>query len=148
MSKCWCVARSGSRITLYGQGQTLSDAAMPRHPRATVAFCYDFDGTLAPGNMQEHSFIPDVSMSSGDFWAKAKQLAKSQEADEILAYMKVMLEEAERCNVSVRKADFASRGAQLSFYEGVEDCSHVLMSTQRHLALRLSTMSSHLVSEK
>ena len=94
---------------------------MPRLPRAVVAFCYDFDGTLAPGNMQEHSFIPDVGLSATDFWAKAKQLAKSQEADEILAYMKVMLAEAERCDVSARKSDFQTRGRQLAFYEGVEE---------------------------
>jgi hypothetical protein len=26
-----------------------------------MAICYDFDGTLAPGNMQEHDFIPGVT---------------------------------------------------------------------------------------
>ena len=27
--------------------------------RPIAVFAYDFDGTLAPGNMQEHAFIPD-----------------------------------------------------------------------------------------
>ena len=33
-----------------------------------VALAYDFDGTLAPGNMQEHSFLPDIGMSPKEFW--------------------------------------------------------------------------------
>jgi len=85
---------------------------MPRLPKPTVAFCYDFDGTLAPGNMQEHTFIPDIGLSTLDFWTKTKALAKSQGADEILAYMHVMLQEAGRRNVSIRKSDFQERGRQ------------------------------------
>ena len=27
-----------------------------------MAIVYDFDGTLAPGNMQEHQFLPDIGM--------------------------------------------------------------------------------------
>ena len=30
----------------------------------TVAIIYDFDGTLAPGNMQEYDFIPAVGKRS------------------------------------------------------------------------------------
>ena len=30
----------------------------------TVALIYDFDGTLAPGNMQEYDFIPAVGKSN------------------------------------------------------------------------------------
>ena len=26
----------------------------------TIAIAYDFDGTLSPGSMQEHSFIPEI----------------------------------------------------------------------------------------
>ncbi len=38
--------------------------------RPKAVFAYDFDGTLAPGNMQEHAFIPDeLGMSHEDFWA-------------------------------------------------------------------------------
>ena len=27
-----------------------------------MAIAYDFDGTLAPGNIQENSFIPEIGM--------------------------------------------------------------------------------------
>ena len=36
-----------------------------------TALIYDFDGTLARGNMQEVSFIPSVGMEKSDFWAEA-----------------------------------------------------------------------------
>ena len=37
----------------------------------TVALIYDFDGTLAPGNMQEYDFIPAVGKSNMEFWHAA-----------------------------------------------------------------------------
>ena len=56
-----------------------------------AALIYDFDGTLAPGNMQEHSFIPAVGMSKDEFWKEVKSCAKQNDADEILVYMRLML---------------------------------------------------------
>ena len=56
-----------------------------------MAIVYDFDGTLAPGNLQENSFIPAVGMKPSDFWKEVNQLAKSEQADQILMYMYLML---------------------------------------------------------
>ena len=50
--------------------------------RPRVVFAYDFDGTLAPGNMQEHAFIPgELGMAHEDFWAEVKVLAEVQRGD-------------------------------------------------------------------
>lgn len=35
-----------------------------------TALIYDFDGTLARGNMQEVTFIPSIGMGIGDFWGR------------------------------------------------------------------------------
>ena len=35
-----------------------------------IAIAYDFDGTLSPGNMQEHSFIPKLRINKDAFWKK------------------------------------------------------------------------------
>lgn len=43
-----------------------------------IAICYDFDGTLAPGNMQEHSLLPELNLVAEDFWHEVKELAKRQ----------------------------------------------------------------------
>ena len=39
----------------------------------TIALIYDFDGTLAPGNMQEYDFIPAVGKSNKEFWHDANR---------------------------------------------------------------------------
>ncbi|MCL2245666.1 MAG: haloacid dehalogenase-like hydrolase, partial [Lentimicrobiaceae bacterium] len=85
-----------------------------------IAIAYDFDGTLAPGNMQEHNFIPDLNMDINEFWREANETAKQHDMDEVLAYMFLMLEKAKEKNISIRKEDFFQYGKQISFYQGVE----------------------------
>ena len=60
----------------------------------TVALIYDFDGTLAPGNMQEYDFIPTVGKSNKEFWTEANSLAEEQDADMVLTYMARMIQGA------------------------------------------------------
>ena len=81
---------------------------------------YDFDGTLAPGNMQEYNFIPELKMKPADFWAEAKALAHEQQADGILAYMQLMIRQASVARIPIRKKDFLDYGATISFFPGVE----------------------------
>ena len=59
-----------------------------------MAIAYDFDGTLADGNMQEHQFLPDIGMKPQAFWAEVKRLTKEHQADEVLVYMNLMLRKA------------------------------------------------------
>ena len=84
-----------------------------------VSIAYDFDGTLAPGNMQEYDFIPALKMKSKQFWDEVKALALKQEADEILAYMRLTLSKAAAAQVPVRRDDFRSFGAGISLFPGV-----------------------------
>ncbi len=70
----------------------MPDTAHHRPTPLRAAIVYDFDGTLARGNLQERSFIPDIAgMSHADFWMEVKRLAKAEDADEILVYMHLML---------------------------------------------------------
>jgi len=85
-----------------------------------IAIAYDFDGTLAPGNMQEYNFIPDLNMDIHQFWKEANFIAKQHDMDEVLAYMFLMLEKAKQKNISIKKEDFYQYGKQISFYKGVE----------------------------
>ena len=85
-----------------------------------MAIAYDFDGTLAPSNMQEHAFLPTLGINPGSFWTKAKKKAKESDMDEILAYMQVTLDEARIKNLPIRKADFMKYGKGIKFFDGVE----------------------------
>jgi hypothetical protein len=51
------------------------------------AIAYDFDGTLAPGNMQEYDFVPAIGMTKKAFWNEVGNLSKEHNADSILVYM-------------------------------------------------------------
>jgi hypothetical protein len=85
-----------------------------------IAIAYDFDGTLAPGNMQEHNFLPALGLKPKTFWANAKKKAKEHDMDEILAYMQLTIDEAKAKNLPIRKSDFVNYGKSISFFEGVE----------------------------
>ena len=87
--------------------------------RVTMALVYDFDGTLAPGNMQERQFIPDVGMTPPEFWSEVDHLASANQADRILMYMYFMLRKADERGVPVRVGDFRERGHDLEFFAGM-----------------------------
>jgi len=86
-----------------------------------LAISYDFDGTLAPGNMQEFEFVPKIGMTSKKFWAEVENLAREQEADRILAYMNLMLMKAAREKVTVRRVDIKKYGNSVKLFAGVDE---------------------------
>ena len=87
----------------------------------TVALIYDFDGTLAAGNMQEYDFIPAVGKSNKEFWSDANKMAEEQDADQILTYMALMIREAQAKGHSLRREAFQESGRKVVLYPGVEE---------------------------
>lgn len=102
-----------------------------------VAIAYDFDGTLAPGNMQEHSFIPEIGMTAKKFWNMAEQLAKSNEADSVLTYMNLMIRKASEAGVPIRKRDFMEYGKSVKLFKGVKVWFDRIDSCGRERGLKL-----------
>jgi phosphoserine phosphatase len=95
------------------------------HPRGRApvraALVYDFDGTLARGNLQERSFIPDIAgMSHADFWMEVKRLAKAEDADEILVYMHMMLDRARAAGRPVTRKQLRESGSDPDFFDGLD----------------------------
>jgi len=67
-----------------------------------MAICYGFD-------------------DSEDFWARVGRLARDQEADEILAYMKLMVDSVREALAPLRREDLHRLGAELRFFPGVSE---------------------------
>ena len=69
--------------------------------------------------MQERDFIPALGMTTSAFWKEVKAECKQHGADEILMYMRLMLEKAHAKRITVRKDDFANYGKKLPLFAGV-----------------------------
>lgn len=89
--------------------------------KLTIALIYDFDGTLAAGNMQEYDFIPAVGKSNKEFWQASNELAETQDADTILTYMAKMIQEAKSKGLSLRREAFQESGKHVVLFNGVRE---------------------------
>lgn len=108
-----------------------------------IAFAYDFDGTLAPGNMQEHSFIPQLGIDRKAFWEAANAKAREHDMDEILAYMQLMLQEARDKKIPVTRKAFHDYGKGMTFFKGVES---YFARINRYAELRNVQIDHHIIS--
>ena len=94
---------------------------MNRKRNIDVALVYDFDGTLAPGNMQEFGFVQAIGKDPEAFWSKTSELSVDNDASGILCYMYLMLQEAKASGLSLKREAFRKFGAQIELYRGVTE---------------------------
>lgn len=86
-----------------------------------VALIYDFDGTLSPGNMQEFGFIQAVGKTPEEFWDMSNRIAAGQDASNILAYMKLMSDEARNKGIRLKRSEFRKFGKDIKLFDGVSE---------------------------
>ena len=87
----------------------------------TVALVYDFDGTLAPGNMQEFGLLQALGYDTpADFWNLCDQIAKTNDAGGIAVVMYAIQAEAERAGIHCSREFLRSYGSHVQFFRGVE----------------------------
>ncbi len=89
--------------------------------RTKVALVYDFDGTLSPGNMQEYGFIQALGKSPEEFWGRSNSISEELEMNSILAYMKIMIDEARKASISLKRDSFVEFGRNIELYPGVRE---------------------------
>ena len=86
----------------------------------TIAIVYDFDGTLSPQPMQEYTILPKIGIDSKTFWNGVNEEAHKTGSDSMLVYMRLMLREANKREVSIKREDFAKLARSIEYFPGVE----------------------------
>lgn len=103
-----------------------------------VALVYDFDGTLAPGNMQEYGFLQALGYQNPqDFWTACDHLSSEQDAGGILSTQYMFLQEAKKKGMKPTREMFRKYGALVTFFPGVEDWFDRITSYGRSLGLEV-----------
>ena len=87
----------------------------------TVAFMYDFDKTLCDQDMQNYSFIPNLNMTSEEFWNETEKFSKKNYMEGILAYMYYMMYKCKEKNIPFTQDYLHSLGKNVNFYKGVQN---------------------------
>ena len=86
----------------------------------TVALVYDFDGTLAPGNMQEFGLLQALGYDNpNDFWNICDQLAKTNDAGGIAVVMYAIQAAAQHAGLQCTRAFLREYGNKVQFFPGV-----------------------------
>ena len=93
---------------------------MAKKSKTEIAICYDFDGTLIRGNMQENSFIPKIGMKKEAFWEEVKEKAKHHDMDEVLSYMHLMIEKTKLNKIEFKKDTIKKHSQSFDFFPGVD----------------------------
>lgn len=88
--------------------------------KTVIAICYDFDKTLAKANMQEFSFIPNLNISTAEFWTRANKFAQKNQCDITLAYLRTMIDECEKAGIALTHEYLKSLGKDIEFFDGVK----------------------------
>lgn len=90
-------------------------------PPLRTALVYDFDGTLGPGNIQDHSLLPEyLQISKQAFWDRVAVEKLEQDADEILVYLRLLLELAAARGLTVTREILRQHGARTPLFAEVE----------------------------
>lgn len=92
----------------------------PSFHRNTIAIVYDFDGTLSPQPMQEYTVLPKIGKAPREFWQDVDNVKERDQAEGMLVYMRLLLEEAEHKRIHIGRDDFAAMADQIEYYPGVE----------------------------
>jgi len=85
-----------------------------------IAIVYDFDGTLTPQPMQEYTVLPEIGIKKGKtFWDAVEKEALRTGGEDIVTYMRLMIEMSEHKHYPVTPKVLKSLAKNISYYPGV-----------------------------
>jgi hypothetical protein len=86
-----------------------------------IALCYDFDGTLCSGYMQDQKLLHDCKIEPKEFWTKVINYAKQNECDPTLAYLMLLEQQMRSAGLKVNAETFKKYGKELKLFNGVSE---------------------------
>jgi len=92
-----------------------------RAAKNIIAIVYDFDGTLAPGNMQEETIFRAYGIDKKKFWAKSQRLVREKGYESTLAYLRLLVSDAAFLKKPLTRAALKKMAAGIPYYPGVND---------------------------
>ncbi|QJR13822.1 HAD family hydrolase [Usitatibacter palustris] len=112
----------------------------------TIALVYDFDGTLSPQPMQEYTVLPKIGVAPAVFWERVNREARETQSDQMLVYMRHILEELERAKVDVKRSDFAAMARRIKYFPGVSTWFGRMNTYVQRKSGRRASLSHYLIS--
>ena len=89
-----------------------------------TAIVYDFDGTLARGNMQDVALLPKLGLKTKSqidaFWKDVLKQTQSEDGDQVLAYLRRLVEVGHEQGAPLTRETLKAAGRALAYFEGVE----------------------------
>jgi 2-hydroxy-3-keto-5-methylthiopentenyl-1-phosphate phosphatase len=86
-----------------------------------IAVVYDFDGTLTPVPMQEYTLLPEIGIKNGrKFWERANEESQRTNGEEIVTYMRLMLEESKIRRYPVTAQRLKKLAKNIDYFPGVK----------------------------
>jgi 2-hydroxy-3-keto-5-methylthiopentenyl-1-phosphate phosphatase len=85
-----------------------------------IAMIYDFDGTLSPKAMQDYTLLPQFGIPREKFWKEVQTEVEATGAENMLVYMRLLLEKAHERGIAVRRRDYRNLAHKIQYFPGVE----------------------------
>lgn len=89
--------------------------------KPTIALMYDFDKTLCDQDMQNYAFIPNLGMSSEEFWGGVESFRRKNYMEGILGYLYYSMLKCEEKNIPFTNEYLQECGKDIRFYKGVQN---------------------------
>jgi 2-hydroxy-3-keto-5-methylthiopentenyl-1-phosphate phosphatase len=89
--------------------------------KVRCAICFDFDGTLGKGNMQDPLIEELGYKNPEEFWEKVNDYQQQKEMGRVLAWMYFILKDSKEKGLSLTKNKFKEIGKKVNLFSGVND---------------------------
>lgn len=89
--------------------------------QSNIALVYDFDRTLSPRDMQEPTVLRRLGIPPEQFWDDVGEETRDEQADQILTYMRLLVERIEQERWHIAREHFKEMGEDVTYFPGVEN---------------------------